>query len=282
MPFVPVPQFSAAVQSLLSDGFEPVRGVAISKGRHQLKLMQNVEDGALAAMATASRQTRFGTVEAAITSELMLCTTLAAEPPIPGLALRVDSAVGAQGVMPIAGLEAMYTHERATVAASASPAAGLVASLTTGVEPFMVGGAALVQPDGRRNLLLGATLGGAITAIVTMPQGGPPLVHASAVLQPTGSLMVGAMIEKVPSRPPTTAFGAAFAHEPLGFSVKGMVLAGTAERPDGSYPFAVAKAAVIKIVDSMQLGLSVEQPLRVPADASSKPKVGCTFGISFE
>jgi len=92
--------------------------------------------------------------------------------------------------------------------------------------------------------------------------------------------MVGGMVEKQQGAPATTAAGAAYAIEPWGLTLKGMVLSGTAERPDGSYAFSVAKLAALKAVDQVQLGASVEVPLKVPADSSSAPKLGWTMSIN--
>lgn len=283
MPFVPVPQFSAAVQSLLSDGFETVRGLSLSKGRKALRVMQNVDDGALAAVATASRETRYGTLDAAFTSDAMLCSSFAAQPArVPGLAVRLDSAVGAQGVMPLSGVELMYQHARFTASASASPQQGLVLSGTSGVEPFMVGAAALLTPDGRRSQLVGATLGGAITAIVTVPQDGRPLVHASVVMQPSECVLVGAMWERTLGAPGTVAIGLAYQLEALGLSAKAMALRGTAEFEAGPEPFALGKAALVKSFGGVQLGACVEVPIQAPSGAPAAPKFGFTLGLSLD
>ncbi|KAG8468898.1 hypothetical protein KFE25_007416 [Diacronema lutheri] len=283
MPFVPVPQFSAAVQSLLSDGFETVRGLSLSKGRKAVRVIHNVDDGNVAAMATAARDTRYGTLEAAFTSEGMLCSSFVAQPErAPGLAVRVDSAVGAQGVLPLAGLELMYQHEKFTASASVSPAQGLVLTGTSGAEPLMVGGAVLLQPDGRRSTLVGVTLGGAISAIVTMPQDAGPLLHASAVMQPTPTMLVGAMWERAVGAASTTALGVAYQVEEHAVSVKAMVLQGAAELDGRSEPFAVAKAAVVKGFRNVQLGACVELPIKAPSGAPTAPKYGLTLGISLD
>lgn len=277
----PVPQFSAAVQSLLSDGFEPVRALVVSKGATQFKLMNNIEDGAIAALGSSSREFSSGNVEAALASDGMLYMTLVPNLPVNGLSVRVDSAVGKQGALPIAGVEAVYGNSNATIAASASPAAGLVASLTGGSDPFLVGAASMVQPDGKRNTLLGATMGGALTSLVTIPSDGPPLFHQSAVIQPTPATILGGMVEWSSGHPPTVALGAGVSMEPVGLTVKAMLLSGTAERSDGSYPFMVSKLAAVSTLDNgVQMGATVEVPLRVPADMSTTPKWGCMLGIN--
>lgn len=283
MPFVPVPQFSAAVQSLLSDGFETVRGVSLSKGRKALRVLQNVDDGAIAAVATAARETKYGTVEAAFTSDAMLCSSFVAQPErVPGFAVRVDSAVGAAGVLPLTGLELMYQHPNFTASASASPQQGLVLTGTSGVEPFMMGAAVLLQPDGRRSQLVGVTLGGAISAILTLPQESAPLVHASAVMQPSESMLVGAMWERAIGAPSTVAVGFAYQLEEYGVSAKAMVLQGSAEREAGYESFALGKAALVKGFRNLQLGACVEMPLKAPSGAPTAPKFGLTLSISLD
>ncbi|KAJ1625206.1 hypothetical protein T492DRAFT_1041490 [Pavlovales sp. CCMP2436] len=283
MPFVPVTQFSGAVQSLLTDGFDTVRGLALSKGRKALRVMQNGDDGSVAGMATASRETRYGTIEAAFTSELMLCSSFTAQPErVPGLGVRVDSMVGAQGVLPIAGVELVYQHDLFTTSASLSPAQGVVVTATSGVEPLMVGGAALVQPDGSRNFLVGATLGGAISSILTMPQDGAMLIHASAVMQPTPSMLVGGMWEKAVGASSTTAVGFAYQLEEQMVQAKCMVMQGVADRPEGPEPFAVGKAAIMKGLGRFQLGVCLEVPLKAPSGAPTAPKYGFTLGMSLD
>jgi hypothetical protein len=283
MPFVPVTQFSAAIQSLLGDGFEPVRGLALTKGRKALRLMQNGEDGAIAAVGTVSKETRLGTVEAAITSDAMLCTSLMGAPErLSGLMMRIDSAIGVASVMPIAGLEAMYQHERFTASLSASPAQGLVVTASSGAEPFMLGAAALLQPDGTRSTLLGATLGGALNAIVTLPHDAAPLLHGSMLMQPTEQLLLGGMVEKAQGAPATVAFGAAYTFEEYGFSSKAMVVSGAVDGPSGPAAFSIAKAALTTAVDRFQLGVCVELPVKLLPDTPRAPKFGFTLGISLD
>ena len=98
----------------------------------------------------------------------------------------------------------------------------------------------------------------------------------------TPELLVGGMVEKTVGSPATTAMGAAYTLEPLGLSLKSMVLAGVAEREEGPQPFAVAKGALVKVIDKVQLGACMEVPLRVPSDASKAPKFGFTVGVSLE
>jgi hypothetical protein len=284
MVFVPVTQFSGAVQSLLSDGFEPIRAIAITRGRKAIRVMQNAEDGAIAGMASASKDTRFGTVEGVVTGDGMLCSSLTCEMErVKGLGLRVDSAIGVHAVMPIAGLELMYQHEAFTSSVSASPAQGLVCSASSGVEPFMVGGAALLQPDGSRSTLVGATMGGALNAILTMPHGSPPMLHGSLMVQPLPQMAVCAMVEKTQGTAATTAFGAAYSFEEYGLTAKAMVANATMDGPSGSVPMSLSKAAIMKSFGRVQLGLAVEKPLTLSAGAPAlPPKFGFMLGISLD
>lgn len=295
MAFPLLKDFNEGVVRLMTEGFRSGLDLTLMKypseeggaGPHVLSVARDSASGALGGYAVTSVPLPRGAkLQATLTPDLMVGSKVSV-PLAAGLGLEVDSALGAHGVYPLGGLDVQCRRDAFTAHASASPGSGLLASLTTGGGAVACGGAAMFAPNGKYGgAMLGASLGGALSAQLTVPaefSGMPGEAQVSLVAPLSPRTVLALVVEKTLHcygkgallGPTSGALCVGYQFPTLGVFSKALCVAGP--NSDGGR-FATGKFCVQAGLPVGQVSASAEVPLFNSSPTASHEAP--TFGLS--
>lgn len=298
MAFPLLKDFNVGVVRMMNEGFRSGLDLTLMKypsdesgaGPHIVSVARDASSGALGGYAVTNvLLPRGAKLQATLTPDFMVGTKVSV-PLAAGLGLEVDSAVGAHGVYPLGGVDVKCFRDAFTAHASASPGSGVLASLTTGSGAVAFGGAAMFAPNGcYGGAMLGASLGGALSAQLTVPaefSGMPGEAQVSLVAPLNQRTMLALVVEKTMNcygrgallGPTSGAFCVGYQFPTLGVFSKALCMAGPTS---GGGRFATGKLCVQKGFSGGQLTASAEAPLfnSSPTAAHEAPKFGLCLSL---
>jgi len=298
MPFPLLKDFNESAVRMMTEGFRAGQELTVMKypteegghGPHILSVARDPTSGTYGGYAVTSLPLPRGAkMQATLTPDLMVNSKVTVPvAAVTGLGVEVGSAAGVHGVMPIGGLDVKCFREAFTVHASANPSSGILASISTGGEALACGGAAMFAPNGHYGgAMLGATLGGALSAQFTLPAefAGMPGEAQLSLVAPVNERTVLALLFENSMNcfgktgklfgPSSGAICVGHQFPDYGVFSKALCVAGPTSE-GGS--FASSKFCVQKGLPMGQVSACAEVPLF--NSSPSAPKEAPSFGIS--